>query len=616
MGRRTEPTTEELRAIKQRMRQESIWPVAAADGKADMKRLKPHPAAEIFEMMSDKELDELAADIKAKGQLEPITVTTEGLILDGRNRYEACRRAGVAVKCEEWHVAGSPTAWVLSKNLHRRHLTIDQRAVVALEAEAMFAEEAKERQRAAGGDRKSPAAKADRLPSRDGKRSERAPTSAHLAARAAGVSGATVERVKRLKAQRPEMLDQVKKGGLSIGKAIKALVKEQRLKEVLEYKPPTGRYAVIVADPPWRYDDELDGSDAARGGLQYPTMSVDEICAMKVGDNLATESCALWLWVTTAFLIDGTAATVLRAWGFEPKTMLTWVKDRWGAGRYLRNQTEHCILAVRGKPLVVGQSQSTVLNAPRRGHSEKPAEAFEVFNAVTPCAPDARLELFARAERPHWVTSGAEVKPPSKKAGLHEMPMEWEPSPSAVEVLKWREEKGGRLSATGPSGYGYWIGAHSQGLPLKNVTAWNGTGQMVSTADLPDMRRAKDRAEEWERNFPPAAGAELAKGPAAKKRRLPPIVDVPPEPTKGIPFDAIAWTEKKHPSKVATGIAPSGRKYFIEKHSKISAQGKKVDGYTFRWFGPSGTSSLEDFSTVRDAQANAGAAEQKRAALP
>lgn len=377
-------------------------------------KLKPHPAAELFPMMTDSEIKDLGADIKANGQNRPILVL-DGLILDGRNRYEACKRAGVEPKLQTW-AGPSPTAMVLSENLRRRHLTVDQRALIAMEALAMFTAEAKVRQRAAGGDLRS----ADRLPPRGGKRSAepaaRSPTAAEQAAQTTGVSARSVERARRVQVAQPKILDRVRSGEITLKQAEKAVVKSERLKEVLAYQPPKGRFSVIVADPPWRYEDQLDGSDAARGGLQYPTMSPEEICAMNVGEALAAPDCALWLWVTNAHLIDGTAYGVLSAWGFAPKTMLTWVKDRWGAGRYLRNQTEHCILAIRGRPMVTGERQSTVLNAPRRGHSEKPSEAFTVFAAVTPSTPQARLELFARQPRQGWITSGSEIPAATKGA--------------------------------------------------------------------------------------------------------------------------------------------------------------------------------------------------------
>ena len=380
--------------------------------------LKPHPAAQLFPMMSDAEIDELAADIKEHGQSHPIT-TWQGSILDGRNRYEACRRAAVEPRLVDWVPHGgsqSPTQWVLSENLHRRHLTVDQRALIALEASTLFAQEAKARQRAAGGDRRSEHAP-DRLPPRGGKRSEeRAPTAAAQAAQTAGVSARSVERARRVQASQPEILSRVRDGSMTLKQAEKAVVQRERMAEVLAYQPPQGRYSVIVADPPWRYDDTLDGSDLARGGVQYPTMSVEEICALKVGEGLATPDCALWLWVTNAFVIDGTAARVVREWGFEGKAMLTWRKDRIGAGRYLRNQTEHAILAIKGRPLVNGESTPNIFDAPRRGHSEKPAEAFAIFEKVTPAAAAARLELFARKPREGWRTSGSELTTPAKRS--------------------------------------------------------------------------------------------------------------------------------------------------------------------------------------------------------
>lgn len=385
-------------------------------------KLKPHPAAEIFPMMTDAEIADLAKDIKLRGQNRPIIVF-EGKILDGRNRYAACKLAEVQPKLQEWNPLdkltseSSPTAWVLSENLHRRHLTVDQRTLIALEATALFAKEAKQRQRDAGGDRKSKN-QPDRLPPQDGKRS---PTAAAQAAQTAGVSARSVERAQRVKAARPELLEKVRAGELTLKKAEKTIAKEERLKEVLAYTPPKGKFAVIAADPPWEYDDQLDGSDAVRGGVDYPTMTVDEICAMKVGETLATENCALWLWVTNAFVEEG--YRVVREWGFKKVGLLTWRKidqkgkSRLGSGRYVRNTTEHVIIAVRGRPLFRGENQPSDFAAPRGEHSEKPDEAFEIFERVTPSKAGARLDLFScKTERKGWVTSGAEV---SGAPGVH-----------------------------------------------------------------------------------------------------------------------------------------------------------------------------------------------------
>jgi hypothetical protein len=89
-----------------------------------------HPLADIFPLMEGEEFDALVADIKANGQREPITLY-QGKILDGRNRYRACLAAGVGLKlCK--HKAGcsyigDPATYVISANIHRRHLTADQK---------------------------------------------------------------------------------------------------------------------------------------------------------------------------------------------------------------------------------------------------------------------------------------------------------------------------------------------------------------------------------------------------------------------------------------------------------------------------------------------------------
>ncbi len=112
--------------------------------------LEFHPVAALFPLIpvDSPEFGELVADIGEHGLLQPI-VLHEGKILDGRNRYRACQHTGVKPRFEEWSGA-SPTAYVLSLNLHRRHLTEDQRAAIAVEAKEHFEEEAREAQRLAG----------------------------------------------------------------------------------------------------------------------------------------------------------------------------------------------------------------------------------------------------------------------------------------------------------------------------------------------------------------------------------------------------------------------------------------------------------------------------------
>jgi ParB-like chromosome segregation protein Spo0J len=90
-------------------------------------KLPIHSAAQIFPMLSDEELDELAADIKANGLLHPVVVK-DGVIIDGRNRLEACKRAGIEPRIEELN-GSDLVSYILSANINRRHMTKGQRAM-------------------------------------------------------------------------------------------------------------------------------------------------------------------------------------------------------------------------------------------------------------------------------------------------------------------------------------------------------------------------------------------------------------------------------------------------------------------------------------------------------
>ena len=74
---------------------------------------------------------------------------------------------------------------------------------------------------------------------------------------------------------------------------------------------------------------------------------------------------------------------------------------------WLRGQTEHCILAVHGKPVVALTNQTTLVHAPQRTHSQKPEEFYELVESL--CSAPRYAELFARSTRPKWDGHGDEV---------------------------------------------------------------------------------------------------------------------------------------------------------------------------------------------------------------
>src|SRR5687767_89338 len=92
-----------------------------------------HPVADLFPMLADDELRDLADDIKQRGLLQPIVLDGEGRVLDGRNRLAACRLAGVEPTFETYG-GDDPDGYALSTNINRRHMTKGQQAMVAARA--------------------------------------------------------------------------------------------------------------------------------------------------------------------------------------------------------------------------------------------------------------------------------------------------------------------------------------------------------------------------------------------------------------------------------------------------------------------------------------------------
>lgn len=159
------------------------------------------------------------------------------------------------------------------------------------------------------------------------------------------------------------------------------------------------KYRTILADPPWALN-QVGGYGASR---HYPVMPLDKIAGLRV-DQLAEDNAHLWLWVTNADLFR--QVEVMAAWGFQYRSCLTWIKPRFGLGQYLRNQTEHLLLGIRGRAPIQFKGQGSWLYAPLQEHSHKPEEQYAVIER---CSPGPYLELFARRNRPGWDVWGNEV---------------------------------------------------------------------------------------------------------------------------------------------------------------------------------------------------------------
>ena len=184
------------------------------------------------------------------------------------------------------------------------------------------------------------------------------------------------------------------------------------------------RYRTIVADPPWpivwtngswRTNGRGERSVLRKRDLGYPVMSIEDICALPVAD-LAMSDAHLYLWTTDRFLIDGAAARVVRAWGFDPLRLIIWEKNQIGLGTFPRPKHEPLIVCRRGVLAFQVKDAASVQQWPvrfertgktvGRVHSGKP-DGF--LDLVERASPGPYLEMFARRQRLGWDTWGDEA---------------------------------------------------------------------------------------------------------------------------------------------------------------------------------------------------------------
>jgi hypothetical protein len=199
-----------------------------------------HPAAKIFPMMADPDVAALRDDIKQHGQREPIELL-DGKVIDGRNRLAACLKSGVQPAVREIDGDGlDPIAYVLSKNLHRRHLSESQRAMVAVSTTAALREMAAERQRS-------------------GTLAPHGAKVAEQAAIACGVGTRTVERAIKVSAEgAPEVAEAIQNGKISVACA------ERLVRHIPKHKQQAGIIARATKCESTRGNDQLVDAEIHR----------------------------------------------------------------------------------------------------------------------------------------------------------------------------------------------------------------------------------------------------------------------------------------------------------------------------------------------------------------
>jgi len=180
---------------------------------------------------------------------------------------------------------------------------------------------------------------------------------------------------------------------------------------------PAGKYPVVLADPPWRYDFAQVTDWAIEE--HYQTLTTEEIMWYKDGNgvriqDILADNALLFLWSPQPKLTD--ALQVLEAWGFRYITGAVWVKNRLGMGYWWMQKHELLLLGKKGDfptPLTKNRVPS-VIEAGWNGHSAKPGAVYKMIERMCPLPDsleerDYYLELFKRGpKRSFWAGFGQE----------------------------------------------------------------------------------------------------------------------------------------------------------------------------------------------------------------
>lgn len=176
---------------------------------------------------------------------------------------------------------------------------------------------------------------------------------------------------------------------------------------------PLEGFGVVLADPPWRFENFSEAGEEKNPVAHYPCMTMAELAPLgrAIGlDFACAPACVLVMWATFPMLRE--AMALMAEWGFQYKSGGAWAKTTasgkpaFGTGYIYRSAAEPWLLGVRGKPKILSHSIRNVIIAERREHSRKPDEMHRNIECQF---AGPYLELFARETRPGWTAWGNET---------------------------------------------------------------------------------------------------------------------------------------------------------------------------------------------------------------
>ena len=378
---------------------------------------------------------ELAESIARQGLLQPIIVRPRGAknywLIAGRHQLEAvrqCGRSDIHAVILDGIDADAALLAEIDENLIRCDLSPAERALHVARRKELYEKLHPETRHGATGRGRAKSRQNDDsirftkdAANKTGRSERTVQREIERAAKISGLAdviGTRLDAADELDAlaRLPEtvqrdLIARAKTGEKVIAKhAARRLRREARERELAAATESAARalgkklYAVIYADPPWKFIPYADSWDGRLADDHYPCLPTDAIKTLTIP---AADDCALFLWATVPMLDQ--AIEVMKAWGFAYKSAMFWNKDRTGTGYWTLNRVEILLIGTRGNVPAPnpGEQPPQVIEAARGRHSEKPAIFAEIIERLYPSVP--KLEMFAREARPGWDVWGNEV---------------------------------------------------------------------------------------------------------------------------------------------------------------------------------------------------------------
>lgn len=343
-------------------------------------------------------------------------VLWDDTIVDGHNRYEICTRHDIPFDTVEMDFANRDEAmlWMIDNQKARRNLTAY--AIITLNEKAGNIQARRKKNQGTRTDLFVNSQKGYTPVNVTKELAKKSSVGEQAASRVIQINKAiekAIENETTVVGQKPEELkNKLMSGDISINQAYKDIKREELRREREEViqeqieRPKTSnhidiyttenKYRVIYADPPWSYNDKQNIEVLGGAEKHYPTMPLDEICALPIP---AEDNAVLFIWVTSPLLED--SFKVINAWGFKYKSSFVWDKVAHNMGHYNSVRHEFLLIATKGSCTPdVKRLFDSVVSIERTEHSRKPNEFREMISTLYPFG--GRLEMFAREAPEGW----------------------------------------------------------------------------------------------------------------------------------------------------------------------------------------------------------------------